>query len=191
MLLETIIALTQPTPEFSEPRTNPAIISTELRTNRNEFWIAQANIKATPKKKTQTIEIPEGYILCPKDYVCIPKAQYSGQPVVPSTVNQVPQSTITNPNPNQPPSQNINQINQNLNPGIGQINNQQNSIPGGNYPNQGINPSFGQPGGIGINNQQNIGIGSGGNYVGGYSGGSQPGKINTNINLGINMGVSW
>lgn len=190
MLLETIIALTQPTPEFVEPRTNPAIISTELRTNRNEFWIAQANRKVTPKKNTQTIEIPEGYILCPIDYVCIPKGQYSGQPVVPSTVNQVPQATIPNPNPNQLPSQNINQINQNVNPGIGQINSQQNQYPGGYNPNQGNNSQNGQPSGIGIG-QQNIGIGSGGNYGGGYSGGSQPGKINTNINLGINMGVSW
>jgi hypothetical protein len=101
-------------------------------------------------------------------------------------VNQVPQATITNPNPNQPPSQNINQINQNLNPGIGQINNQPNQIPGGYNPNQGISSPNGQPGGIGVG-QQNIGIGSGG----GYGGGSQPGKINTNINLGINMGVSW
>jgi hypothetical protein len=162
----------------------------EIQINRNEYFLAQATNKDKPNKRTQTIEIPDGYILCPVNYVCIPKDAYNGQSVVPSTVNQVPQATITNPNLNQLPSQSINQINQNLNPGIGQINNQQNGIPGGGYPNQGINPSFGQPGGIGINNQQNIGIGSGGIYNGGNN---QPGKMNTSIEatFGIRTGVSW
>lgn len=188
MLLETIIALIQPTQEFKEPKTYPTEIILELQFNRNEYRLAQGVKEVTPKQKTQTIEIPDGYILCPKDYVCIPKNVYNGQPVVPSTINQVPQPTITNPtaNINQSPSQNINQINQNLNPGIGQINNQQNGILGGGYPNQGIGSPNGQPGGIGVG-QQNIGIGSGGIY----NGGNQPGKVNTNINLGINMGVSW
>jgi hypothetical protein len=186
MLLETFVAIAQPTSEFKEPKTNPTEIVLELQTNRSKFFLAQIIKSETPKQKTQTIEIPEGYILCPKDYVCIPKSVYNGQPVVPSTVNQVPQATITNPNPNQLPSQNINQINQNSNPGIGQINSQQNGIPGGGYPNQGIGSLNGQPGGVGIG-QQNIGIGSGGIY----NGGNQPGKVNTNINLGINLGVSW
>jgi hypothetical protein len=186
MLLETLIAISQPTPEFGEIMSNHTQIIAELQSSRRKFFLARANKLDNLKPKTQTIEIPDGYILCPKDYVCIPKEQYVGQPVPPSTVNQVPQATIVNPNLNQPLPQSINQINQNLNPGIGQFNNQQNGSSIGVYPNQGINPSTGQPGGIGIG-QQNNGNGFGGNF----NGSPQPGKINTNINLGINIGVSW
>jgi hypothetical protein len=191
MISETILALTLLTSEPLEPAINSTEIVFELQSNRSQFFIAQAANKDKPKPRFQTIEIPDGYILCPVNYVCIPKEQYSGQPMVPSTVNQAPQATITNPNPNQPPSQNINQINpnSNLNPGIGQINNQpnQNQFPGGNYPNQnqGINSPIGQSGGIGIN-QQNVGIGPGGFN----NGGNERGRINTTVNLNLGIGVS-
>jgi hypothetical protein len=183
-MLELLV--TPNTIELKQPRVEIPTVH-QIQSNRNEYFLAQAGSKDKPNKRTQTIEIPEGYILCPKDYVCIPKNVYNGQPVAPSIVNQVPQATITNPNPNQPPSQNINQINQNVNPGIGQVNNQQNGIPGGYNPNQGIISPNGQPGGIGVN-QPNIGIGSGGNYNGGNQ---QPGRVFTDVNLGVNMRVSW
>jgi hypothetical protein len=188
-MLELLV--TPNTIELKQPKVEIPIVH-KIQTNRNEYFLTQVTSKDKPNKKTQTIEIPAGYkvILCHEDYVCIPKNVYNAQPVVPSTINQAPQATIANPNPNQQPSQNFNQINQNVNPGIGQINSQPNQYPGGYNPNQGISSPNGQPGGIGIG-QQNIGTGSGGNYGGGYNGGIQPGKINTNINLGINMGVSW
>jgi hypothetical protein len=187
MLSETFLALNQPNPELIELLIKPTEIVFELQSSRNQLLLAQATNPETRQRRTQTIEIPEGYILCPKDYVCIPKDQYTGQPVAPSTVNQAPQATITNPNPNQLPSQppqHINQINQNLNPNIGQINNQPNQIssPGSIYPNQGINSPIGQPGGIGIN-QQNIG--------GFNNGANERGRIFTDVNFGINMRVSF
>jgi hypothetical protein len=164
MLLESILTLSQPTPEFIERKKNSTEIVAELQTNRNEYRLAQAIKESTSNKRTQTIEIPDGYILCPKDYVCIPKNIYNGQPVVPSTVNQVPQATITNPNPNQQPSQNINQ---NINSGSS------------TYTGQSTNTGY-------TGSTTN---GTSSTYYG--SGTSQTGKINTSINLGINVGVSW
>lgn len=38
-----------------------------IQLNRNDYFLSQAETKDKPKKNTQTIEIPEGYILSPKD----------------------------------------------------------------------------------------------------------------------------
>ena len=99
--------------------------SNSVRTTRQEYFLAQATKEkdrpiTTPKKEEketdfETIRIPKGYKICPEDYVCIPKSVYSGQPVIPSTVNSPPQATLANPNPittfnpNQAPNQNIQQ----------------------------------------------------------------------------------
>ncbi len=142
-----------PAPELVQPKSPIAIVQ-EIRSSRKGFLLAQTNPKEKPR--TQTIEIPADYtvILCHKDYICISKTQYNGQPVAPSTVNSVPQATITSPNPNFNPNQqpNINQFNPTLNSSSGQSAAQFGSVPGGSglnqqfSPSQGYNPSIGQLG---------------------------------------------
>ena len=149
---------------FNQPKIEIVLfqpIFNKVRATRQEYFLAQVKGE-TLKPKHRTIEIPaDEYVYCHKDYVCIPKSVYNGQPVPPSTVNAAPQANINNPNPNQPfnpnqlPNQSIQQINQNVNPSLGQINNNQNQFPPSGFnPNQGINqggfgqqPNFGQSNG--------------------------------------------
>ena len=170
---------------FSQPKIEIVSfqpVSTTIQSVRQEFFLAQVQSNKAKDANYDTIQVPKGYEICPKNNVCLPKELFEqlikNQQTLPSPINSLPQSTNPNQilnqnstfNPNQVPNQSIQQINQGSSAFGGVNPNSQNQFSQGGFnPNQVINqggfgqqPNFGQPNGNqGTSLIWNIGVNGG------------------------------